>query len=160
MGKRSKKKSQKAHQSRAVARTVPTLPQRNGGTTRLVAVEKRQTSTRIHQGPLPSPETLAGYDSVHPGFAERIVRMAENQSQHRMGLEKTIVNGDNRRAYLGIAAGLIVVIVVAVLSWILITVGQYGYAVGMMGISLASIVGVFVYGTNSRRQERENKQQK
>lgn len=30
-----------------------------------------------HSGPLPAPQTLAGYESVLPGSAERILVMAE-----------------------------------------------------------------------------------
>lgn len=36
-----------------------------------------------HSGPLPDPATLERYDLLVPGTAERIIRMAEEQSAHR-----------------------------------------------------------------------------
>ncbi len=38
----------------------------------------RSEHLSIHQGPLPAPEQLAQYDSVYPGLADRIVKMAES----------------------------------------------------------------------------------
>ncbi|MBI1739603.1 MAG: DUF2335 domain-containing protein [Acidobacteriales bacterium] len=42
-------------------------------------------------GPLPHPEDLAKYEQVLPGSADRIIRMAERQAEHRQNLEKTVV---------------------------------------------------------------------
>lgn len=44
------------------------------------------------QGPLPPPSILAGYDEVHPGLAERIVRLAEDEAAHRRGLQTKVVD--------------------------------------------------------------------
>ena len=44
-------------------------------------------SLEMSVGPLPSPETLAKYEHAHPGLAERIVAMAESQSNHRRSIE-------------------------------------------------------------------------
>jgi len=41
-------------------------------------------------GPLPHPSVLAGYDDVVPGSAERILRMAEKQLEHRIGTESLL----------------------------------------------------------------------
>jgi len=49
---------------------------------------------RIHQGPIPDPDTLAGYNAVVPDAAERILRMAEDEAAHRQALEKD-AQGDN-----------------------------------------------------------------
>ncbi len=39
-------------------------------------------------GPLPSPQTLEGYENSVPGSAERILKMAESQVYHRQDMEK------------------------------------------------------------------------
>ena len=44
------------------------------------------------RGPLPPPEMLKGYESVLKGASERIFAMAEKQQEHRMHIEKTIVD--------------------------------------------------------------------
>lgn len=47
-------------------------------------------STRF-SGPLPSPETLHEFEQVLPGLAERIVRMAEQEADHRRLVERRLV---------------------------------------------------------------------
>jgi len=44
-------------------------------------------------GPLPPPEILRKFDEVVPGAAERIIKMAEDQSIHRKELEKNSLVG-------------------------------------------------------------------
>lgn len=39
-------------------------------------------------GPIPPPDLLKGYEEVCPGAAQRIISMAEVQSEHRRALEK------------------------------------------------------------------------
>jgi uncharacterized membrane protein len=43
----------------------------------------------LHIGPLPKPETLAHFDQVVPGLAERIVKMAENNQADRLRTNRT-----------------------------------------------------------------------
>ncbi len=45
-------------------------------------------------GPLPPPSLLQGYDNIQPGFAERIVRMAENEADHRRHQEQKALDAD------------------------------------------------------------------
>src|SRR3954471_19352404 len=47
-----------------------------------------QESIRFRSGPLPDPADLAAYNAVIPNGADRIMKMAEAQSTHRMELEK------------------------------------------------------------------------
>lgn len=46
---------------------------------------------RSHRGPLPDPETYAGYEHVLPGSAERILRMAEREQEHRHVSESRLI---------------------------------------------------------------------
>ena len=39
-------------------------------------------------GPLPPPQILEKYESIVPGSADRIIGMAEKQSEHRRSIEK------------------------------------------------------------------------
>src|SRR5258708_6290391 len=65
---------------------------------RLMRAIVREVKTELHySGPLPPPEMLVGYNDAFPGCAERIVAMAERQSQHRQDMEKTDLHGPNRR---------------------------------------------------------------
>lgn len=50
-------------------------------------------SSVMYQGPLPTPEAFAGYNSVLPGAAERILSMAEVDQQ----LQKTSILEEQKR---------------------------------------------------------------
>lgn len=109
------------------------------------------------RAPIPPPDMLRQYDEVVPGAAERIFRVWEAQSEHRIAVERTFAIGDSRRAYLGLACAF-------VLSLLLIAVGTYAViwgnpwvGVATFSLDIAVLAGVFVYGTNSRRRERERK---
>lgn len=108
-------------------------------------------------GPLPSPEVLKKFDEVVPGAAERIIKMAEEQSSHRRGLEKGVIESDIIRSKWGQILGFIIAIVGLVVSAL---ISVYGNAIagGIIGVgTLASLVGVFMYGSKTRSIEREEK---
>ena len=63
--------------------TKKSAPKRSMDRTQQPAVrEGLQVRSEI-SGPLPSPEILAGYESILPGAAERILRMAEKSQDNR-----------------------------------------------------------------------------
>ena len=114
-------------------------------------------SQEVHQGPLPHPHTLAMYDQVVPGSADRIIAMAEKQQAHRLEMESRALASNNRDSLLGIISGAMICLS-AIGGGVLVAI--YGHAAEgtwMSSIGLASLVGVFVYGTRSRRHEREAK---
>lgn len=50
-----------------------------------------QFAVQQQVGPIPPPEILKNYDAVKAGFAERIIKMAEEESAHRREIEKLVV---------------------------------------------------------------------
>lgn len=73
----------------------------------------RATAIQIHQqsafsGPIPPPEFLREYETIMPGLADRIVKMAEKQGDHRQGLETRAVNAEIERGRLGMISGFFV----------------------------------------------------
>ena len=111
------------------------------------SVPRRPTrrSVQLHfRGPLPPPNILREYDEVAPNAAERILRMAERQVEHRNAIER----GDSRRATLGLIAGVVVALAALALPAYAVYLGQ-----PLAGFGLGSvIVGAsgFVYGTRKR----------
>jgi uncharacterized membrane protein len=108
-------------------------------------------------GPLPPPEILASYEQIVPGSAEQIINVAIKQSDHRMNLETTVVEGDSNRAYLGVIFAFIISLAVLGVSYVLVTAGQVVAGTILGVIDLATLAGVFIYGTNSRKKERTKK---
>ena len=77
-----------------------------------VQVERLNTKTRSSiteiqkieahfSGPLPHPSILQGYENCMPGAADRILRMTENESEHRRSIEKLVITSDFAEARRG-----------------------------------------------------------
>lgn len=108
-------------------------------------------------GPIPPPDILIKYNDAIPDGAERILEMAEKQNEHRMALETKVISADIVRANFGVGAGLIVAVLFGILSFLLIRGGQEVAGIILGTGDLATLVGVFVYGTISRRSERKER---
>ncbi|AMR27498.1 hypothetical protein A0257_10590 [Hymenobacter psoromatis] len=72
--------------------------------------DKRQQATRVliqitrttsHIGPIPSAEALAQYGIVLESAPDRILRMAEKQSDHRIELEKSTIKRQLNQSGIG-----------------------------------------------------------
>lgn len=75
-------------------------------------------------GPLPSPDTLRKYEKILPGSVNRIIRMAEDQSKHRRGLEKAVVGSNIFNERVGMVLGFITGIIVILASFFLIYIDK------------------------------------
>ncbi|MEN6370805.1 MAG: DUF2335 domain-containing protein [Armatimonadota bacterium] len=125
-----------------------------------------QISQQLICGPIPSADELAKYEQILPGAANRILCTYEahtdllgEQARHRMGLESCVVNGDGKRAWAGIIIGGIIGIGGLASAAYL---GMHGHDILAGGIFLGdvgSIIGTFIYGTNSKRAERRDRLQ-
>ncbi|MGI8784222.1 MAG: DUF2335 domain-containing protein [Acidobacteriota bacterium] len=116
-------------------------------------------SASFHSGPLPAPSTLAEYERVFPGCAERIVAMAEKQSAHRQDLERTVVRGNVNAERRGqICAFVLGAIAIGGGIYLIATGKDVQGLVAILG-ALGALAGVFVYGRRRQEKEREKKRQ-
>jgi uncharacterized membrane protein len=76
--------------------------------------EQRILHAQRFTGPLPHPDILRGFESVQPGAAERIIRMAENEAIHRQSLERGGLRAYVNNERLGMFCALIVCIIALV----------------------------------------------
>ncbi len=83
--------------------------------------------------------------------------MAERQSAHRQELEKKAVSAQTRDSLLGLIFGLVIGLAAIAGGVICILNGHEIGGTILGGTGLASLVGVFVYGSKQRRAEREAK---
>lgn len=123
----------------------------------VIAALMAQLTISAYSGPLPPPEILEGYERVVPGGANRVITMVEQQAAHRQTLERTVVLSDVKKSYWGLGLGFAVVVMFTLASYNLIMAG-HGWQGTILGtVDLATIAGLFVYGTVSRRSERQRK---
>jgi uncharacterized membrane protein len=131
------------------------LPQRNNqepnGSQILAA--KRE----IYSGPLPAPNTLKQFDEIVPGSAERIISQFEKQSEHRRLQEDRIIRHDIIKSYVGLGLGFIIGIVLIVGGLYLTTLGLTVEGAIIGGTALVSLVSVFIYGSQARRKNLQQK---
>ncbi len=85
--------------------------------------------------------------------------MAERQADHRQLLERTVVQGDIRRAFAGVVAGFLVAIGVLGVAALLVLTGHDTTGLILAGGDVVALVGVFVFGSSQRRNERRDKAQ-
>lgn len=106
-------------------------------------------------GPLPPPEILQKYDEILPGAAERIIKMAEQQAEHRRSLEQQVIKSDIKNSKLGVLCGFFIGMGGIIGGVVVAIYGKQPLFGGILSFaSLAVLAGVFVHGTESRRKER------
>ncbi len=114
----------------------------------------QQQSVESFSGPLPHPDVLRKFNEVVPGSAERIIKMAEEQSAHRKELEQKVITSDISRSKWGQILGFIIAIAGLIVSAL---VAIYGSAIagGIIGVgTLASLVSVFMSGSKARKDNK------
>lgn len=108
--------------------------------TKSFLIERERLTT--FSGPLPDPDSFAKYESILPGSAERILKMAEKEQSARHELNFYQAKKESRDSFAGIivAAGLgIAGLVAGVLAAVLVP--------GVAGASVGAIFGVSGIGS-------------
>jgi uncharacterized membrane protein len=122
-----------------------------------VAPGARLTVEQMTTGPIPSAAEMQGYERAHAGLADRIVKMAEDEASHRRQLESTIATAQTRDILSGrlesrigqlLAFGIATTIVVC--GTVCILYGHEISGTALSGGTLASLVGIFIYGRHGR----------
>ena len=108
---------------------------------------------KVHQGPLPDPETLGGYEQILPGAAERVMQMAEREQGHRHKLEGRMVAGEYLVRFFGqmgamVAIGMLTALA-AFCAWL-----HEAVAAGV--ITAIGAAGAAFLRYSSQRQKLEN----
>lgn len=110
---------------------------------------------KSHSGPLPDAEMLVQYNSVIPEGADRIMKMAEKQQNHRMQIENKVINSQSLQSKLGQIFGLIIGIVGIASGTYLASIGETTVGGIIAGGTVVSLVSVFVLGKKSQRKSLE-----
>lgn len=113
--------------------------------------------TELYAGPLPHPSMLEKFEQIIPGSADRILKQAEAQTQHRINMESKVVAADIFKSYLGLIFGFIIGLSGIGGGIYLATLGFDVFGPLLSGGTLVTIVTAFIYGTRSRKQEREKR---
>ena len=90
------------------------------------------------------------YEETLPGSADRILKMAENQSEHRQLLEKKRLSFSNREVHIGQVLGFFIGAIAIVTGGYTALSGAQisGGFIGTAGV--VGLVAVFVIGSNRK----------
>lgn len=101
---------------------------------------------------MPEASQFEKYNSVLPGAAERILKMAETQSSHRQKIEKWAIIGDQVKSMIGLLFGFLIAILGIGGSIYLILKNHLTGGLYLSSGVLTSIVGSFIYGSWQKRK--------
>ncbi|WP_255554230.1 DUF2335 domain-containing protein [Mesonia aestuariivivens] len=105
---------------------------------------------------MPDAETLIRYDSVIPEGADRIMKMAENQQNHRISIESNLVSSQSSQSKLGQVFGLIIGLAGIGCGTYLASIGQDVVGGIIAGGTVVNLVSVFVLGKKSQKKNSED----
>ena len=110
-----------------------------------VSIQQTKQELSIHSGPLPAPEQLIKYNEATPNAADRIIKMAEKQLEHRKHIEEMAVSAQVRNSTIGILCGFTIGMTTVLCGTALMWHGNSLAGFGSVLAGLASLVGVFLY---------------
>jgi uncharacterized membrane protein len=94
-------------------------------------------------GPIPPPEIFAGYDKALPNGADRVMKMAEREQEHRHKIEEIIIRKESfeKRAGL-VSAFTLAILALGVSAYLLIFTDKSGtgltlFIIQFVGLALA-----------------------
>lgn len=117
-----------------------------------VVTEKRAA---FYQGPIPPPSVLEGYNNIVPDAAERIIRLAEEQSNHRMNMETKVIQSNVMNERLGVVFAFVVVLVSVIGGIAVIMNNKSAEGLALVISSLCALAGVFIAGKYYQKKAME-----
>ncbi len=112
---------------------------------------------RYFSGPLPPPEVLAQYNEIVPGAAERILKMAEEQSAHRRRLEDKTISAQLHESGRGQWMALIVTLEFPGGSLWITHDGYPAVGATLSSATVVSLATVFILGKRAQQKDLEQK---
>ena len=102
-------------------------------------------------GILPPPATLQKYEQIMPGLAKIVVRNAEQQTLHRLEIEKRTLKSNNVKSFAGLIFGFLIGIFGLGGGFYLTFKGYNVIGVIFTSSTLVTLVMTFIYGSQSKR---------
>lgn len=155
---KSKSSAKLAHRARQPAPRHSEAPNTDRPLQAIISAEQHYMEQAV--GPIPPPMMLAEYERQLPGAAERFMRMAEKEQDHRHDMDRAVVTSDikHRDDFLhrtfrlqtvGLWLGCGVILVGVAGGIALIYLDKQGWGLAPIIASLAGLIGALVWGKRS-----------
>lgn len=116
-----------------------------------------QVQWKAYSGPLPEPEDLDKFNQIIPNGADRIMRMAEKQSEHRMALERLVVQGQQSQSKAGQWLGFATTVLLTVAGFWIALQGNTAVASVIFGTTILGLASVFIAGKFMQKRDLDQK---
>ena len=114
--------------------------------------------TRIErQSILPPPEEMAQYEKLRPGITDIMLTAFQEQTHHRMEIEKKVIDSGISNTKRGQLFAFILSLLTIGGGFSLIYLGKDVLGIVSVLGALSTLVGTFIYGNKSKRNERIEK---
>lgn len=113
-----------------------------------------------HSGPIPHPRILAGYEKILPGSADRIIKMAEEQSNHRMNMEKNMLASQISYKNKGLNLGFILGAILLLGGLGLLFVGRSATGLTVLAGAAVAIAVPLITGKSDKHQKSKENDKK
>jgi uncharacterized membrane protein len=120
-------------------------------------VARRQEASLYYSGPIPPPNVLAQYNDIIPDGANRIMKMAERQGEHRERLEWEVIRSNVSAQKMGAIFAFIIVMTAICLGSYLILRGKSIFGLIQMLAVVGAVAAMFVYSKETQKKERIRK---
>lgn len=123
-----------------------------------VTVTEQKMTFQLSEGPLPPPDILEAYDRVVPNGADRIMALAERQSQHRQDMEAKVIDGNVWAQRFGVIATFTLTFTAMILGALLVFLGKNAYFGSLL--SFAGLGGALISRILGRKAQDRERQKK
>jgi len=100
---------------------------------------------------------LEEYNRVVPGFADRIILMAEKQQDHRQKLESTVINSRTGSERLGTHYAFALAVLFGLGAIYLLERGHGSAGIAVLITDITALVGTFIAGRYMQKKENQDK---
>ncbi len=107
-------------------------------------------------GPIPPPEIFAGYDKALPNGADRVMKMAEREQEHRHKMEDTIVGKESFEKRAGLVfAFTLAAFTLGVSAYLLIWTDKSGPGLTLFIIQFVGLAWAFLGAKKQKRSDED-----
>lgn len=110
--------------------------------------------TTVYKGQLPPPDMLEKFETIQPGFTNRLLKMVEDESLFKREQDRRMLNSFKPSTILGILFAFLSVVIVSAVAVYAIYSGFGGAGASIMA---TCIVGVIIAFLQRKKREAEEK---
>ena len=106
-------------------------------------------------GPIPPPFILEQYNKVIPGSPERILKMAEKQSDHRISMENQVIHWNITKSKGGMLCAVVISLYALYVAKEIAVHGNPYSAAAIAALNIGGLIGIALHNSEIQKRERE-----